>query len=86
MGLSEVMGAVGATAGLAVLGLGTQVAAADGVLHATLDLLPIDLGTVSALASMTSLLSWAVPVAGVLVLLLPETKQRELEAISAEDV
>ena len=86
MGLSEVMGAVGATAGLAALGLGTQVGAADGVLHATRDLLPIDLGTASALARMTSLLSWAVAVAGVVVLLLPETKQRELEAISAEDV
>jgi hypothetical protein len=35
---------------------------------------------------MTSLLSCAVAVAGVLVLLLPETKQRELEAISAEGV
>lgn len=68
MGLSEVMGAVGATVGLALLGLGTQVAAADG-----------------ALARMTSLLSWAVAVAGLLVLLLPETTQRELEAISAED-
>ena len=86
MGLSEVVGAVGATAGLALLGLGTQVAAADGVLHAALDLLPIDLEPASALARMTSLLSWAVAVAGVLVLLLLETKQRELEAVSAEDV
>jgi hypothetical protein len=63
MGLSEVIGAVGATAGLAALGLGNA----------------------SALARMTSLPSWAVAVAGVLVLLLPETKRRELEAISDEN-
>ncbi len=84
MGFSEVMGAVGSTAGLAVLGLGTQVAAREGLLHAALDLVPLDLANASALARMTSLLSWAVALAGVVVLLLPETKQRELEAISDE--
>jgi putative MFS transporter len=83
MGLSEVVGAVGATVGLAVLGLGTQNAATDGVLRA-FDLRLPGTGTASALARMTSLLSWAVAAAGVLVLLLPETKQRELEAISEE--
>ncbi len=85
MGLSEVMGAVGATAGLAVLGLGTQVGAGDGVLRALFDLLPLDVRGASALARMTSLLSWTVAIAGVLVLLLPETTQRELETISVED-
>ncbi len=84
MGLSEVVGAIGSTAGLAVLGLGTQAAAPAGVLHAVFDLLPFDVSHASALARMTSLLSWASAVAGLLVLLLPETKQRELEAISAE--
>jgi len=57
----------------------------NGLLHSAIDLLPLALGRASALARMTSLLSWAVAVAGVLVLLLPETKQRELEAISVED-
>ena len=84
MGLSEVLGAVGSTIGLAVLGLGTQTAAADGPLQAAFDRLPFDLGNVSALARMTSLLSFAVAVAGLLVPFLPETKQRELETISPE--
>ena len=82
MGMSEVVGAVGSTAGLAVLGLGMQAAARHGIVHAALDLLPLDLGAASMLARMTSLLSWSVALAGVLVLLLPETKRRELEAIS----
>jgi putative MFS transporter len=84
MGLSEVLGAVGSTIDLAVLGLGTQTAAADGPLQAAFDRLPFDLGNVSALARMTSLLSFAVAVAGLLVPFLPETKQRELETISPE--
>ena len=84
MGMSEVVGALGATAGLAVLGLGTQAAASGSGLHALFDVLPFDVTGASALARMTSLLSWASAVAAIVVLLLPETKQRELEAISEE--
>jgi hypothetical protein len=71
-----VVGAIASTAGLAVLGLGMQGAA--------FDILPFDLDGASALARMTSLLSWTVALAGLLVPLLPETKQRELETISDE--
>ncbi len=84
MGLSEVVGAVGSAAGLAVLGLGTQTGAAAKALQAVFDVLPFDTGSASAIARMTSLLSWACAIAGMVVLLLPETKQRELEAISGE--
>jgi MFS family permease len=82
MGLSEVVGAIGATAGLALLGFGTRVAAAGAVPAALVDLVPEALRHASAIAWMTSLLAWLVALAGLLVLLLPETKQRELEAIS----
>jgi MFS family permease len=82
MGFEEVVGAIGSTAGLAALGFGTQLTAAAGGLDAVLALLHLDVAHASALARMTSLLSWLVAIAGALVLLFPETKQRELEAIS----
>jgi len=85
MGLEEVVGAIGSTAGLAALGFGTQLTAADGGLGALFELMPLDVVHASAIARMTSLLSWLVAISGVLVLLFPETKQRELEAISGED-
>ncbi len=65
MGLSEVVGAVGSTVGLAVLGLGTQTAAADAPLQAAFDRLPFDLERERPRA-MTSLLLFAVAVAGIL--------------------
>jgi putative MFS transporter len=56
---------LGAAAGLAVLGMGTQVEGQIG--------------------HMTSLLAFTALLAGLSLLMLPETKQRELEAISADD-
>jgi hypothetical protein len=68
--------------GLAAVGLGAQLASEGGTMRALLDVLPSAVSDASALARMTSLLSWAVALAGAIVLLLPETKQLELETIS----
>lgn len=61
MGVAEVLSTLGASAGLFVLGLGTQEP--------------------GSLADVTSMLSATVAIAGGIMLLLPETRARELESI-----